>query len=104
MRLRPILRNERVFDNDILTAGALQARDLPVIIDTVLIANKQKRTEIANLVSRDLPRSAKRAQHSPATVIATRRKRPSSRELVTAVDFFRFASWVVRRRVHGGRI
>ena len=74
MRLRPILGNERVYDNDIFTASALEARDVPVVIDTVLSGENQERTEIANLISCDLPRSAKRAEHYAATVIAARRK------------------------------
>src|SRR6266478_815903 len=104
MRLRPILGNERLFDNDILAARALESGDMPVVVDSILIGQKQERTEIADLLSIDLPRSAKRAQHHAATMIAARRKGPSSRELVTAGHFFRFSSRIVRRRVHRGRI
>ena len=101
MRLRPVFGNEGLFDNDVLAAGAPKAGNVPVVFDSILIGHEQERTKIANLVSPDLACAGNRAQHHAAAMVATRRERPPSGNLVATRNFFGFAGRIVRRGVHG---
>src|SRR5215469_8169446 len=100
MRLAAIVRDESVVDHDILAAGALEARDLPVVIDLILVAQQQEGTEITDLLTLHVTLAANRPEHHAAAMIASRGERPSPGKPVAARDLLGLAGRVVRRGMH----
>jgi hypothetical protein len=73
---------------------------MPVVVDSILVAQQKERSEIIYFLPLDFALSADRSEHHAAAMIASRGKRPSPGEPVPAGDFLGLAGRVVRRGVH----
>src|ERR1700730_9610930 len=84
VRMRPVLRDERVIDDKILAARAAEARHVPVVVDLVVAAGHQ-----THACGGCLPASAGRhdpAEHCPLAEVASTGERPAALETITAID------------------
>ena len=74
-----VVRNESVLGNNVLAAAAAQARDVPRIHNLEVAAGNQHPVALSDVG---------RAQHHPARVVAAAGELPTTRQPVSALDWF----------------